>query len=347
MQHVEQLLRTLNLNSPAPFAPKPTLNLDTSPSSPDFSPASVTSSLLQTPTDLSPSRSTFDSKLHSPYEFTHPLPTQSSLLFDHSHSPPRHIQESFISHSPSYRSSYSSQPTHTFNPPLSSSAAFNSAVFEPFSETSAVYHHSSATTGLSRPLYSSPPQAQISRRLDHNRQLPSVGMSMDWRLAHHHQQLPPPPPSAQFDWLLPDDLGHLKPEYNTGAVGNEEPLRPSYVFQHQAPQSTPHEVCYGLIFCSVSPSRIYPPRLFSLVACSFVSLAMCAYNLVYRYRCYFSFFGFTNVHVYASSALSTMLCFFLFVLPVHETSFMRAYNELSVPFSFSFFRFTEGHTFMT
>ncbi|KAG6830637.1 hypothetical protein H0H87_007472 [Tephrocybe sp. NHM501043] len=86
--HVEQLLRTLNLNSPAPVAPSnanpnlntkkappPALSLDLSssssttaspnyvsglaaaidsPSSPDFSPASATSSLM-TPTDLSPS----------------------------------------------------------------------------------------------------------------------------------------------------------------------------------------------------------------------------------------------------------------------------------------------------
>ena len=53
--YVEQLLRTLNLNSPAPSAHKLaplTLHAQISPSSPDFSLASVSSALL-TPTDLS------------------------------------------------------------------------------------------------------------------------------------------------------------------------------------------------------------------------------------------------------------------------------------------------------
>ena len=85
-QHVEQLLRTLNLNSPAPFAQKPSVhvNVDTIPSSPDFSPASVSSALL-TPTDFSPVRP-FDGKFPPSYADTNPslqsfLP-QSSLLFE-------------------------------------------------------------------------------------------------------------------------------------------------------------------------------------------------------------------------------------------------------------------------
>ncbi|KAF8164416.1 hypothetical protein BJ912DRAFT_1068330 [Pholiota molesta] len=57
LYHVEQLLRTLNLNSPVPFGlhkPSPlTMNIENSPKSPDFSPASASSALL-TPTDLSP-----------------------------------------------------------------------------------------------------------------------------------------------------------------------------------------------------------------------------------------------------------------------------------------------------
>ncbi|KAJ2917179.1 hypothetical protein MD484_g3243, partial [Candolleomyces efflorescens] len=84
--HVEQLLRTLNLNSPAPFAQKPSVhvNVDTIPSSPDFSPASVSSALL-TPTDFSPVRP-FDGKFPPSYADTNPslqsfLP-QSSLLFE-------------------------------------------------------------------------------------------------------------------------------------------------------------------------------------------------------------------------------------------------------------------------
>ena len=76
-QHVEQLLRTLNLNSPAPFAQNKSSpsGVDIPPNSPDFSPASVSSALL-TPTDLSPSGRSLDIKLHSPYE-----PAQTNYSF--------------------------------------------------------------------------------------------------------------------------------------------------------------------------------------------------------------------------------------------------------------------------
>ncbi|KAG9309115.1 ARM repeat-containing protein [Chiua virens] len=85
--HVEQLLRALNLNSPAPCAQQParavngdTMNL---PGSPDVSPSSTTSALL-TPTDLSPAKTTFDLKVTPPYE-VQSVPSSvspSSLLFD-------------------------------------------------------------------------------------------------------------------------------------------------------------------------------------------------------------------------------------------------------------------------
>ncbi|THV05726.1 ARM repeat-containing protein [Dendrothele bispora CBS 962.96] len=93
--HVEQLFRTLDLNSPGPYHlnQKPSLNLsfESSNGSPDFSPVSISSALL-TPTDLSPSRSASDHNfkphLQSPYAellaargppgfMTHP-----SLLFE-------------------------------------------------------------------------------------------------------------------------------------------------------------------------------------------------------------------------------------------------------------------------
>lgn len=319
---------------------KPVLNLDTSPSSPDFSPASVTSSLLQTPTDLSPSRSTFDSKLYSPYELTHSLPylpqsqSQPSLLFDHSNSPPSRIQESFISHSPSYsnRPSYSSQPTFIANQ--------QSGAFEPFSsvESQSGYHtnpqHASATHGMPRPLYNSPPQAQVSRRVDHTRQLPLPPIGMDWRLAQahgqYHQQLPPAPPSTQSDWVLSEELGSLKSDYGkheyiTGAVCSEEPLRGSYVFQQQAPQTTSHEVCSMFLFhpcvfffgacayihfvyhvsgfravCAhTSSSTCYLILIFQKCQCShmrlhflFVLVSCMSVHIVYAYFCLFcSFFG--------------------------------------------------------
>jgi pumilio RNA-binding family len=175
-----------------------------SPSSPDFSPASVTSSLL-TPTDLSPSRPGFDPKLHSPYELGQGVPylPQSSLLFDHT-SPM----------SPSYRPQY---------PPSATAFPF----FEPFSEPP-----TPAPPPQSHQHYNTPPV----RRMDSGRPLPP----MDWRLAPQ-QQLQPPSPS---DWLLPDD----KLEYNSGAVGLDEPLRSSFVYQHPSiPQGPSHEVDFPLV----------------------------------------------------------------------------------------------------
>ncbi|KAJ4467202.1 armadillo-type protein [Lentinula edodes] len=112
--HVEQLLRTLDLNSPDPYHlnQKPPLNLsfETSPGTPDFSPVSISSALL-TPTDLSPTRPCSDinlkQQLQIPYEmmaagtrgpafFTHP-----ALLFEPG-SPTR------LSNSPPYLSSQAS-----------------------------------------------------------------------------------------------------------------------------------------------------------------------------------------------------------------------------------------------
>lgn len=136
-QHVEQLLRTLNLNSPAPPPQKPAidLNVDTFPSSPDFSPASVSSALL-TPTDLSPVRSYF---------------SQSSLLFENG-SPGKH-QDTLVAHSPSYpHFSHSNQPSNAF------------PFFEPFTEPPTpapinsvhTQYHPASPTSLPHSLYSSP-----------------------------------------------------------------------------------------------------------------------------------------------------------------------------------------------
>ncbi|KAG6380577.1 armadillo-type protein [Boletus reticuloceps] len=83
----QQLLRALNLNSPAPCPQQParalnseTVNLS---GSPDVSPSSTISALL-TPTDLSPAKTSFDLKVTPPYE-VQSLPSNvspSSLLFD-------------------------------------------------------------------------------------------------------------------------------------------------------------------------------------------------------------------------------------------------------------------------
>ncbi|KAG5651172.1 hypothetical protein H0H81_009615 [Sphagnurus paluster] len=194
--HVEQLLRTLNLNSPAPTFRKPpalNLTLNTSPGSPDFSPASATSSLM-TPTDLSPSRS-FDCatnnnanvkvqmQLQSPYELSPSGYTnQPSLLFDH-FSPGRGPQqESYIPHihgqglglgltntlghsafSPLYRSSIYASPA-----PSSNTFPF----FEPFTDNPTFHEQShqqnqlkipaSGVEGLSSSIHAVQSQSQYS-----------------------------------------------------------------------------------------------------------------------------------------------------------------------------------------
>ncbi|KAI6154223.1 ARM repeat-containing protein [Pisolithus tinctorius] len=89
--HVEQLLRALNLNSPAAggqgsaCSPPREQSADASGGSPDLSPTSTTSTLL-TPTDLSPAKSPFELKLNAPYEVP-AAPTvnvsSSSLLLEH------------------------------------------------------------------------------------------------------------------------------------------------------------------------------------------------------------------------------------------------------------------------
>ncbi|KAG6872936.1 hypothetical protein C0995_004986 [Termitomyces sp. Mi166 len=132
--HVEQLLRTLNLNSPVP-SKKPTLSLtlDGSPSSPDFSPASVTSSLM-TPTDLSPSQRSFDKSV--PYDIGPPaFLQQPSLLFDHPQALDGYISQPFngsaIGQAPLYRAL---QPAPApLYPPLSAGGL---PFFEPFAEAS-------------------------------------------------------------------------------------------------------------------------------------------------------------------------------------------------------------------
>ncbi|KAL4251284.1 hypothetical protein ABKN59_006741 [Abortiporus biennis] len=80
--HVEQLLRTLNLNSPTLPPPPPLFGgFLSSTASPELSPISTTSALL-TPTDLSPAKP-FDPKLGAPYDFgANGGPQVNGLLFE-------------------------------------------------------------------------------------------------------------------------------------------------------------------------------------------------------------------------------------------------------------------------
>ena len=68
LQHVEQLLRTLNLNSPAPFPQAIGFaGLVPSSASPDVSPISTTSG-LHTPPDVSPAKAFGEWKVNHPYD---------------------------------------------------------------------------------------------------------------------------------------------------------------------------------------------------------------------------------------------------------------------------------------
>jgi pumilio RNA-binding family len=230
-QHVEQLLRTLNLNSPAPPPQKPAidLNVDTSPSSPDFSPASVSSALL-TPTDLSPVRS-FDIKFPAQYEHGQHQPyfSQSSLLFENG-SPGKH-QNTLAAHSPYPPFSHSNLPSNAF------------PFFEPFTEPPTpapinsvhIQYHPPSPSPLPHSLYSSP---LPPRRMESARPSP-----MDWRLT---QQLQQQPASTHPDWRLA-----CEKDYNFGINTQEDTLRSSFSYQKstasQAFQSS-HEVRHLLVF---------------------------------------------------------------------------------------------------
>ena len=83
-QHVQQLLRTLNLNSPGPLSPTiQTQDLGAPSASPDVSPVSTTSALL-TPPELSPAKPYGDWKFNPPFDFASAAQLQNgnALLFE-------------------------------------------------------------------------------------------------------------------------------------------------------------------------------------------------------------------------------------------------------------------------
>jgi len=229
-QHVEQLLRTLNLNSPAPFAKKPQLNLDVS-QNPDFSPASVSSALL-TPTDLSPARALFDPKNpgQSPYDSAHnlSLTPSSSLLFDQQTAPVK-LSDSLEATPGNLRYS------------LSHSSSSGIPPFQPFSEapTPAPQTHNLHTlfpnTSPShvQSIYSSP----LPRRIQETNRLPQ----MDWRLTQ--QPLSQQPLALHPDWRLPSEKAAL--DFNLNQIGHSESLRSTLIHQQPSPpqsSQTAHEV---------------------------------------------------------------------------------------------------------
>ena len=229
-QHVEQLLRTLNLNSPALFNNKPSLfsvNVENSANSPDLSPASVSSALL-TPTDLSPARP-FDIKLHSPYEAM-PLGnvyhSQSSLLLENNF--PVKSQEALTSNlvQINHPRHHAPMSTFPFFEPLSEPHSTNSLM-----QINPTSPHSTA----SQALYNTPlPPRRIDARLP----------TLEWRMNPQQQhQIHQHQPSLHGDWRV--GIDKVVPDYASGAGGGCQEERSS--FGHQQPSAaqllqTPHEV---------------------------------------------------------------------------------------------------------
>ncbi|KAF4604516.1 hypothetical protein EYR40_003290 [Pleurotus pulmonarius] len=232
--HVEQLLRTLNLNSPAPTAERPSLNLSFDgnvnvSTSPDFSPASVASALL-TPTDMSPARTSFaDTKVHTGYEFP-PLPylTQQQALFEPT-TPTRNFDDLTSSHSPTYRathlpSSYSSSPNNAYS----------------FYES---YSQQSPSGALSSQGLMTTPSPQ--RRLENARAPP-----FDWHAAQPLSSVQAYPTSS--DWIRPEEK--QLPDFASASMPRQESLRSSFAFKSAAPQGAHEPINFlSLLHPSSSP----------------------------------------------------------------------------------------------
>ncbi|KAJ3876253.1 armadillo-type protein [Lentinula edodes] len=251
--HVEQLLRTLDLNSPDPYHlnQKPPLNLsfETSPGTPDFSPVSISSALL-TPTDLSPTRPCSDinlkQQLQMPYEmmaagtrgpafFTHP-----ALLFEPG-SPTR------LSNSPPYLSSQAS--ISTANSGGNNYSIISNASSSPIFRT---YNHeqSSPTSPslASYPSYPSAPQGNFTSNHQLYAALSAQNLSQT-NVAHRadstcnqpqqFQQLP-----LNGEWLRTEDaslLAHngLVPSAPSSCLGSTTPNSHAHVDErHHRHQSS-------------------------------------------------------------------------------------------------------------
>ncbi|KAK0209343.1 armadillo-type protein [Desarmillaria ectypa] len=262
--HVEQLLRTLNLNSPDPFVQQnPALNLSfetAAPGSPDFSPASVSSALL-TPTDLSPTRSFDVKQLQSPYEFaTGPrsgsyIP-QSSLLFEPS-SPTRihHISDNgALSHSPTFNSSqmpisgitYLHAPSQLHSLPYylkSYDSHAAAAVGNIVPQSSYSVYQASPSEQIPSQLFNST-QPQMSHRQE---TATNVGISRgpissgDWHIPQATTQPTQEHFSTHAEWIRSDEKSMVNAlGISSGGVGIEEHssgLRPSFSYQQLSSSS--------------------------------------------------------------------------------------------------------------
>ncbi|KAH7886388.1 armadillo-type protein [Phlebopus sp. FC_14] len=201
--HVGQLLRALNLNSPAPYTQQPPRSLNSesttnlSNRSPDVSPSSTTSALL-TPTDLSPAKTSFDLKI-TPYEVPS-APSNispSSLLLDPG-SPlrTRDLMSSALNYHPRFQGSQTTCiiPTNNLH------------FLEQYSE------NPSPVLGTHSLYDSAVPQ--LGRHADL-----SIAPSISWRQQQQQQRQ-----SAPAEWLKSEDrLGNPFP----CGLASDDPLRSS------------------------------------------------------------------------------------------------------------------------
>lgn len=211
------------------------MNIGTSPNSPDFSPASVSSALL-TPTDLSPTGRSFDVKLHSPYEHAHsghPYLSQPSLIFENG-SP---VKNQNI---PPSNLAAPRQPLVHLHHARHQGPSNPGTFFEPFAEPPTPapaspqnqnIYSPPLSSDLSQSIYTSPPPP--ARRMDPARLPP-----MDWRptqqgpqhLFHQTQaqvqqgqQV-----SGSAEWRLVGEKPAGDFAFN---VGQEDTLRSSFSYQ--------------------------------------------------------------------------------------------------------------------
>ncbi|OSD00873.1 ARM repeat-containing protein [Trametes coccinea BRFM310] len=201
--HVEQLLRSLNLNSPAPTASNRLRNsLSNSPTSPDLSPISTTSALL-TPTDLSPAK-TFDQKLPPTFEFnaTHRPGDNNSLMFETGF---RMQDSSSAPQNPFYAAANAFGPEGAYFPH-----------FEPFLDNP--LNSLGSCNRTPHPLSSS---AQVDRR-----RLDTTSMLPPFQPPSWNQQRP----RTTSEWLRADEGG----ERSLSFGGNETLFRPSHTHSVQS-----------------------------------------------------------------------------------------------------------------
>ncbi|KAH9950976.1 ARM repeat-containing protein [Amylocystis lapponica] len=226
--HIEQLLRTLNLNSPLtesaslpPVIPSPT--------SPDLSPISSSSTLL-TPTDLSPARM-FDAKFSSDYDLG---TVYSAQPRDRSYEAHRRYNNGFAGPYPLQNGSYRSVQPH-------SSIHADHAVFpffEPLSQ--------GPTPAPSARPFLQPSAPSAYQRLDSTPLAPASWTQQRLR--------------TSSEWLKPDEVQGDYPGFVLANEPTPRSVPPSHFSSQCQGQSHAHEPINFLSL--LHPSSVPPYHLF-------------------------------------------------------------------------------------